>query len=709
MRTLRRPSSASYFALAFVTLAVLVVPSGASAALIPGTPVPVEPGVPDQGRAWELVTPPDPIGTEQLAPRAIAADGNAFAILASGPLPGSSSGVGLFTINLAHRKADGWVSSSLAPPYPEAEDILSTQGPSAFSPDLSDEIWSGRLPLASPEAPQAYGLFRRTNGGPFSLLTTTTDTNPNSSNPFLGASADLQHALFTSDTHLLPSDATRTGGKSLYEVSGSSLRLVDVGDDGSLLSNCGSTVQEAGSPVSRDGRRIFFVTHPSCSGPARAYMREDGLTTVMISASECTLVDCGSEADTSILGATPSGSSAFITTAEKLTNDDSDDSVDLYRYDVADGQLTLLSPSPVANPVAPLTPGSRSLVLQTSDDGSRALFWVTGPSADDERSLYLATPTGPRLISPSAGSFVQLSPTGRFALFATKAQLAAGDTDEGVDVYRFDADTNTTTWISDGPIGGNGAFDVTINSDLTELSLSSHPYRAMSDNGSDIFFGTAERLVSQDRNNVANVYEWKDGSLGLVSPGSGDLPSYYQGATPDGSSVFLRTALTLLPRDRDGGDLDFYVARVGGGFPEPPSQPAPCRDDACLPPLSGRLSRPEPDSAKRHEGIHIQEVSRKARRRIAKTGKIELLAEVASGGSLTAQARAQMGGRRRVVASTRLKVAHPGAVRLAMPLSAEARHALAGGRDLHVQVVLRLSRSSAARRIEFVLDGRGGR
>jgi hypothetical protein len=674
-------------ALTMSIVATLIGPAGAGASTVPGTPVPVEPGVPGNGRAWELVTPPDTADVQIFFPAAIAASGNALFYDTFGPLPGASAEETLGFFNISRRTPDGWTSSTVARPYPDPDSYLSLAGPNALTPDLSEVIWTNDLPLAAPEAPRERGIFRGTLDGHFSLLVSGIEEDS-----FRGASTDLQHVLFTTEKHLLAGDSTRTEGKSLYEIVGSTLRLVDVGPGGSVLSDCGSAVT-TGNPISRDGRRIFFQTAPSCSGPQRAYLREDGLTTTLISASECTLADCGEEANVTLVGATPSGSRAFFVTGQKLTDDDADATADLYRYDVASGHLTLLS----------AMPGEVDATVRVSDDGSRALFWVT---SEGKKSLYLATPGGPRLISASAEAFLQLSPSGRYALFATKEGLAEGDADESVDVYRYDAETQTLTRISTGPVGGNGAFDATISSPFPGSEpASSHPYRAMSDDGTDVFFGTSERLLPEDHNEVGDVYEWKEGSLALVSAGGGDRPSTYMGTTPDGNSAIFRTTLTLLPADRDGGDLDFYAARVGGGFPEPPPA-ASCQDDACLPPLHGRIDRSLPGSAVPHGGgIRVREPSAQARRRMASSGRIVLLVEVPDSGRLFAQARARVGHRQRVVASTSLEVARPGAVRLGMRLSSEARQALAVGHDLQVQVALRLPPLRTVRQFGFVLGG----
>jgi hypothetical protein len=669
----------------------LALASGASADPLPGTPVAVEPGVPGNGRAWELMTPADPVNSQLFLPKAISASGDQLAYTSLGPLPGAPSGFPLFLSNITRRQADGWVTTPVALPYSDAEFLLGSLGPEAFSPNFEESIWTNTLPDPEPGGGVQRGIFRRGGEGHFDLLARIAYGSA-----FKGASDDLQHVVFWTDKHLLATDAGRAEGRSIYEVAGPILRLVDVDAGGSLLSDCGSTVAQ-GRPISRDGRRIFFTTQPSCSGPTRAYLREDGLTTTLISASQCTLADCGPEADVSIVGTTPTGSSAFLVTEQRLTDDDEDALTDLYRYDVASGELSLLSSTPAELAVT-------SDPLWPSDDGARALFWAADPSAPEGKRLYLAAPGGPDLVAPSAAGLVELSADGRFALLETAQPLVAGDADESVDVYRYDDAVHQLALVSSGSIGGNGLFDAHVSFIFGSEQVPTQPYRAMSTDGSDIFFGTAERLLPQDRNEVGDVYEWNQGALALVSAGAGDRPSVYLGATPDGKTAFFRTTLTLVPRDRDGGDLDYYAARVGGGFPEP-ATPAQCPEESCLPPLGDGLQVSPPATAvPRRAALHLHRPSAADRRAFAATGWITLLAEAPRSGGLSARAWAKVGHGSRLVASSRRRVRAAGPVRLRLRLSAPARHALAQGRDLRVRVVLRLSRLRAP--LAFVLAGR---
>lgn len=339
--------------------ALLTFSTASVAAPVPGTPDPVAAGVPGYGRAWELVTPPDVtpervfagIGEENPV-MAVSTTGDRVAYETVSTSPDGTYG-GLFVVNMAERRADGWVSATLEAPYPELNllgpRLFKWEGALAFDPELRTSIWGNKLPTPESEV----GLFTRAADGTYSPLGRIGETGGGAI--FIGASKDLQRVFFESTDHLLPADATRTQGVSIYEISDSTMHLVNVEDDGSLVSNCGArTIDGSGTLRSTnsisfltastsDGLKMFFVSNPDCGEHARVYLRAGGHTTE-ISASQCTLPDpeCGPEQDVSYVGATPSGSVAYIATAQRLTDDDSNAYQDLYRYDASDGKLTLL-------------------------------------------------------------------------------------------------------------------------------------------------------------------------------------------------------------------------------------------------------------------------------------------------------------------------------------------------------------------------------
>ncbi len=686
-----------------LTLVAAASLPGVATALEPGAPVPVAPGVPDQGRAWELVTPPDPNSSSLYAIVAVGDDGNAIAYLSIGMLPPSASTGYPGQVNLALRESNGWRGTSIGPPYPAAmreSTVYPMYLPEALTPDLTGSIWGSPFPRP-PGQPGDFGLFRRNPNGAFDLLanySTSAATGPNLalSGEFSGASADLRRVVFTATKHLLPGDVGRSEGESVYESAAGELRLVDVNSSGSLLSTCGSTVPPRNA-ISRDGNRIYFVTRPGCAGPARVFLRE-GETTTEVSASQCDLADCGPETDATFVAATPSGSAAFLLTEQRLSDDDADSAPDLYRYDVADDRLTLVS-------VGTETPEVDiwSKRVRVSADGSRVYF------AGAER-FFVVDAGGTHVLPVRSVDFLQTSADGRVAVFSTTEQLVAADSDQAADVYRYDVDSGSMALLSTGSVGGNAPIAAEIaptvfNEPATDefAALTHlHPYRAMSDDGRRVFFATAERLIPEDRNDVTDVYEWAGGRLGLVSPGSGESPTLFFGASADGGTVFLKTTATLVPADRDGGDFDFYAARIGGGFPEGEDRPG-CEGAACQP-AGGATRRPTPESVTGSaSAIRLGRPPRDDRQRAAATGWIEVLAEVPRSGRLIAVAKAKLGRKLKKVASSQLEV-DPGATRVRMRLSSGARQRLDAGHDLRVRLTLSLA--GLSRGIVFELGGK---
>jgi hypothetical protein len=132
----------------------------------------------------------------------------------------------------------------------------------------------------------------------------------------------------------------------------------------------------------------------------------------------------------------------------------------------------------------------------------------------------------------------------------------------------------------------------------------------MSDDGSLVFFQSPAGLTARALNDVPlfggeghalaqNVYEWQapgthgcgeaagcvylisDGLDASESGGSAAIGGSVEllGTDASGGDVFFSTADRLVAADTDS-ELDYYDARVDGGFPAP-SVPAGCEGDAC--------------------------------------------------------------------------------------------------------------------------------
>ncbi|HWO47585.1 MAG TPA: hypothetical protein VNM41_05940, partial [Solirubrobacterales bacterium] len=138
--------------------------------------------------------------------------------------------------------------------------------------------------------------------------------------------------------------------------------------------------------------------------------------------------------------------------------------------------------------------------------------------------------------------------------------------------------------------------------------------RALSASGDRLFFESKDALVAGDTNGDRDVYQWEaqgtggcataGGCIDLISTGHAEDGAVFIDASADGSDVYFATQGSLVAGDP--GFLDLYDARVGGGFPAPPT-PIPCEGDSCQP-LPGEPEDPTPGTLLQtagNERLHI--------------------------------------------------------------------------------------------------------
>ncbi|HET8862220.1 MAG TPA: hypothetical protein VFM94_03115, partial [Solirubrobacterales bacterium] len=191
--------------------------------------------------------------------------------------------------------------------------------------------------------------------------------------------------------------------------------------------------------------------------------------------------------------------------------------------------------------------------------------------------------------------------SGRILPFLSKAELTAADADgEHLDVYRYQAgpDTPTLTCISCRPGGPDSEpLDVDIHSQTgpgrTDFA---EERRWVSEDGETVGFLTPEGLVPGDVNEADDFYLWHEGELVRV-PGkpfaTGDSDGPF--LSHDGSVVAFTTSSALLPQDGDTV-ADVYVARVGGGYPNP-AVSDPCEVGRNCQPSESPPATPNPASS----------------------------------------------------------------------------------------------------------------
>ena len=681
-------------ALIAITAAAAIACAGSGASAAPGA-------VPGHGRAWELVTPSDPVGAVLFMAVAMSPAADRIAYTTVGPLPGAPAGNILMTA-LAVRGESGWSTTPLAYPYEDETSAGVSDGP-VFKPDLSASLWLSSHPLASGAPPGGDWAIYRPDAGGFPVPIANLGSDP-SRPEFVRASEDLTRVVFTTAEHLLPGDAGREAGRSIYEVSGEGLSIVDADATGETMSTCGSEISDANfvsgeNSVSRSAERVFFTP----CGSGRVYLRELGSLPVEISTSECTRQDCGPVEGVAFAGATSTGSAAFLITSQQLTNEDVDPNSDLYRYDTASGTLDLLSGDQDAG-------GNVVEKLASADDGSWAYFTadgrlIPGSGSESDRNLYRVDGTGLHFVtrlSASDFSELEVDRDGGVALFTSSLALGGGDADDRLDVYRYEVGTGITRLSV-----GNGPEDARIKGTMANSAkvftwLPRPAVHALSRDGQRAFFTTPEPLVPEDANEEMDVYEWAAGVTQLVSEGRPGGKAEFAAASQDGGTAFFMTAASLTASDRDGGEHDLYAARLGGGFDEsgtPPSEA--CGQQSCVE-SGSRIARPalpslRPPRPKRHGRLHLGRPADAIADELVRAGRGAIEAFAPAPGRLSLRAWAGQGEHRWAVGRGVSGAIRPGRVTIELRASSTARRRLARGEVLRVRLVLRQGGSIATR------------
>jgi hypothetical protein len=259
-------------------------------------------------------------------------------------------------------------------------------------------------------------------------------------------------------------------------------------------------------------------------------------------------------------GASADGSRVFFQSNEQLVAADTDTRMDVYER--AGATTILLSTGPAGGNGA-----FNVSFAANSADGTRVFFRTTeqlvSSDADTTQDLYERSGGATTLLStgPAGGNgafqaiFAGISQDGSKAFFQTSESLVAADADTGWrDVYQ--RSNGTTTLFSTWALGGNGDFDAT--------------YAGASRDGARVFFLTDEPLEGSDFDPMQDVYVREGGATSHLSigPAGGngnddfDYDAFFDGASADGSIVWLHTDEVLVSSDTDSAN-DVYE-RSGG-------------------------------------------------------------------------------------------------------------------------------------------------
>jgi hypothetical protein len=424
---------------------------------------------------------------------------------------------------------------------------------------------------------------------------------------------------------------------SLYKWQEGQLTFIGKRPDGSVPSGGthlgdwgGSNHPALQGTVSRDGSRVLFsAQRTDTEGFALGtnhtlYIQTDGQPTVE-AVKETGVPQLPDDQPFNVIyrGASGDLSRAFFTTSSRLTPDSggsapsfsSSGDADLYAYDIDADKVRDLTPrldgidDPTVDPATADRGRVRGLVAN-SEDGKRAYFvadaqYDVAPNPEGElpspegRNLYLAELDG--IDDPIELRFVaalgaadaavwqanliagggaqkssQASPDGSVLGFGSSEPLtgqALGGTNQ---LFVYDAEADTLKCASCPTDGSLPSGDVNQRDPLFGGGLvwqTGPSYRRWVSSDGRVFFHTKGQLVDGDTNLVDDVYEYRAGSLRLVSAGTGALASRLEDVSRDGGTVIMNTGDTLVPYDEEPGIPKLYAARIGGGFPVVPKQP----------------------------------------------------------------------------------------------------------------------------------------
>ncbi len=364
-------------------------------------------------------------------------------------------------------------------------------------------------------------------------------------------------------------------------------------------------------PATETGKEVALEAFSECVEPAKA----------------CTYAVSPAGSDASFRAARPDGSAALFVQDGAL-----------WRFEAASGEanqiavgvaglagwsadlsrvyLASTSAEPGGEPVEPNArgdlplKGAPNLYLHEAGAGGGGFTFIGTLAASEgppfERLSPIAREPNYRIarVTPD-GARLALTTTARLTDYDNTDRLSG---EPAAEVYLYDADTGELLCASCNPAGGRPVARLLkrsrfANDDpilaaahIPPWINSFHATRALSDDGSRLYFNSEDPLALDDTNGHRDVYQWEEpgsgdcaeekhtfsaqngGCVELISSGKSPADSEFFDADRTGTDVFFATAQSLAPQDP--GLIDVYDAREGGGFPQP-AEVAPCEGEAC--------------------------------------------------------------------------------------------------------------------------------
>jgi hypothetical protein len=513
-------------------------------------------------RAYELVSPDSNSAALWMElGGAATADGETMMYVTI-DAPGDASS-GLPTHNEVRATRDalkGWTGVSLAPPVVAPVTGYFSIFGLGVSDDLSATAISTTQPLSGGVTSNGLNLFIGNGDGTYSLLTPIPTPLRGA---FFGGTADFSHVFFRPTVAQLPLEDPLAGANIYSWAREGGLRLVGILPNGMPAPNGVSLPGGILRPFSRDASRVIFLADE------KLYLRTDESHTVEIG-GPLTRVEDGS-APSDGAGITADGKMVLFTSAAELTpdaNTGSGTDRNLYSYDTVTGELTDLTVD--TDPADVATGANVQRVLGATPDGSHIYFTATGHLANGatpgHTSLYVWHNGEIGFVADGAVSQLYVTPDGQNVAFASTNSLTGYDNTDPitgqphVEVFK----ATLGAGIECVSCRANGTRP-TADTGVPPQYLYSNT-RIISNDGSRVFFASADAVVPQASNGHSHIFEYANGKVSLISPAGSSSNTELLATSASGDDVFFSTWDEIVPSPNSGPSA-VYDARVGGGFP----------------------------------------------------------------------------------------------------------------------------------------------
>ena len=722
------------------------------------TPPPAGEGVGAWGdRAIELVSTTDTNGNQVTGGPEISTDGKRVAYDVRSSADGNSPTGSSYNAVVSDRTESGWKTGRGMPPrtvfdhdavfrvaanedltlfgyvgIPPISSAFGDRSLGRFSPD-SGEFWQGMTFPAVPGVPNSVAINLHAFSRDLSrVLIQRWEGQLGFSPVHLHDVTDAQSEMIS----LLPGDITPPCGMTEYAYNTNS--------------------HAAQNWLSRDGGLAVFASRgDNCSGPSQLYVRHAGPDGSMAAGSgHTTLISgpvvSGPDHDEKFIRVTDDGKQVFFATQARLAGDDLNDGIDVYRYIFGEGNACItcaVDNADVDTGAYPGAPTGTDRVL-VSPDGSRAYFTsrrALAPGATPSAvNLYVWRAARPDRISYVAGvedlatdahngngftvyglrASATTNRDGSMLVFTSPDVRLDGVTGMPNDgfrqLYRYSDVERSLECISCPSTGATGSAELGPDSSFYVGGSELRDSVPVPVAGDRFAFSTAQALVASDLNSDEDLYEWREGRVGLITSGRGARETGQRGLdiSSDGKTIVFKGWLDELAPGVRGRTAQVYAARIDGGFELSPT--TPCIGDACQGVAATNrgghgadnpgslLLRGGGDLSGGRSGFELARVGAGQLSALAAGRRGVLRVRVGGPGRVSVRGRARLRGRSVRVLAASKRASRAGTVVIGLRLSRVARRELARRGRLRISLLVRFS-SVPGERSRRVLVLRRGR